>query len=116
MDEREFKRICISSKSTLGTQYVEDAAQPSNLFASMHPNPVRIRNEVTISIELERQGAVGVFLCDILGRRSPWRLYDGLSPGSHRIVVPTEGYPPGMYHVVVQSGEETVARRLVIMR
>jgi photosystem II stability/assembly factor-like uncharacterized protein len=107
--------IIISNRSTLGIETPVPSAA-SLIFTGMHPNPAGTENAVTVAFELQRPVPVRILLYDLLGRPRP-ALFEGtLEPGGYRIPVQATREIPGLYHVVVQAGSETVSRQLVIAR
>ncbi len=87
---------------------VEEAADvpEAALQVVAYPNPFRDRMDVELTAYLGE--AVHVAVYDALGRRVEV-LYDGLAAGRQRFSVVGRSWAPGLYLVVVQTAQGTVA-------
>lgn len=93
----------------------EPKDRPSaTLSASVYPNPAT--SSTTLAYTLRRTTMVRADLVDALGRVR-WRNRVGTQgAGSHRLSVPTERLPIGVYVLRLQTEDEQVVRRVTVAR
>jgi hypothetical protein len=77
----------------------------------LFPNPVR--NELTMKFNVENGEPVHVSVMDMLGREVA-TVADKYMHGAQQIAYNTANFPAGLYVVRLQSGAETVTRKLLV--
>lgn len=80
----------------------------------IHPNPAR--SEARISLNMAAAGEASLEVVDARGdlvRRIPLGRLDA---GSYERSIPVEGLPEGVYTVIIRAGDQSVVRRMVVVR
>ena len=81
---------------------------------SIYPNPAV--NNTIVSLSLADATEVAVQVTDAMGRVVYTTASQKMSRGNHTIDVPTAGFAPGLYNVLVQTGKGAVTQRLSVIK
>jgi|GEM_PF-6488477 len=110
----------VAAKDGPDTMAPEDAQSTASdlpavvTLGAPHPNPTRTSS--TVRFGLPSAGAVRLAIYDALGRRVG-DLADGAhEAGWHTASVATDGLASGVYVIRLQAGDQTVTRRLTVVR
>lgn len=99
----EFKTEC----SMVAIQEIEGLD-----FLQVNPNP--FYSNVTLDIEINRSLDLQVQILDLQGRKLYSDQYNDLNAGSHQFSLDNlSGMPPGIYILALQTGKESIARKLI---
>ncbi len=92
---------------------IDPGNQPRQLdYMIIFPNPAS--EEAALRFVLNQGGDLVVEVYDTSGRRFWNRVYDGLPPAEHHIILPVEGWQSGLYLLRARIGNESVVKELVI--
>lgn len=81
------------------------------LQLTVFPNPVK--EQFTVSFQLKQTVAVKISLCNMYGNTLEWIMDEPLHAGHHQIERNVSAYPPGIYFLRMQAGEEVIVQKVI---
>ena len=94
---------------------VRPAAEPFDLLlVQNYPNPFNART--VIAFTLTRPGPVHLRIVNALGEEVEELHRGPLPAGRHELIWRAAGHPSGVYGVRLQGGEETLSRKILLLR
>jgi hypothetical protein len=98
------------------TTEAADWVTPGGPLALAAPFPNPAATTVTIGFNLPRDGAVGLSVYDLAGRRVATLVDTELTAGRHDVTWETDGVPSGVYVLRLMTDYGSLTRRLVVAR
>lgn len=80
----------------------------------IYPNPAS--GQVCLDISVRQQVSMQVILTDMTGRMHPLPVQDRLEPGLHKLILPLQTFPSGIYLVSIITPQQVYRTRCVITR
>ena len=96
------------------TNAVNSATTPNSLSLATFPSPTTTRT--TISFTLPESGTATLTLTDAAGREWPLVAPSWFAAGEHEVTWDASMYPSGVYLCRLIAGEESVAKRIVVIK
>jgi hypothetical protein len=81
-----------------------------------HPSPNPFNPTTTISFDLPQAGHVRLESYDVLGRRVATILDEQRTAGRHSVVWDAGGLPSGVYLLKLTTAEESMTRKVVLLK
>ena len=95
------------------TTNVFEPVAGSGLFVNVYPNPAQ--NFFQVAFDMRNAGQVQMEVISMIGTRMAYRDMGVLPAGSHVYSSSVDGLFPGLYFVVIQSGNERQVTRLQVV-
>ncbi|MDH7516394.1 MAG: putative Ig domain-containing protein [Bacteroidota bacterium] len=99
---------------------VENPPERASALADVFPNPVAPGSAeggmVTCTFQAAAFSRVVIELRDVIGRVTASLLDATVEPGRHAVVFDARSFAPGIYILVLRSGDAVHTRRLVVLR
>ncbi|MBP7563499.1 MAG: T9SS type A sorting domain-containing protein, partial [Candidatus Cloacimonetes bacterium] len=92
----------------------ESLSAQNSLFLSNYPNP--FNPSTTISWQMPEEGQVEVSIFNIKGQKVKTLCHQRLTSGQHQIVWDGKEYGSGVYFVRLQTGNQTLIRKILMMK
>ncbi len=81
---------------------------------TVHPNPVKTGDELTVSIEAKESFAAQVRLFSLSGQLLRTGRVEQLAAGENRLQLPVEALKSGVYLLSLRAGEQEMSTRVII--
>jgi serine protease AprX len=111
---RTFALFTSGEEKTLGTSEVDLALSSGVNYPLSYPNPFSMTT--TIEYFVKQDGLVKVVLYDMQGRQLQTLIQQNLKSGIHSIQFDGQNLTSGTYIYVVQSGNESFSKRIILKK
>lgn len=112
---RTFKLYKIGAEEVLSVSEVDLAINGGEGYSLSYPNP--FSSTTTIEYVVKKDGLVKIVLYDVMGRQVQTLIQENLKSGIlHSIQLDGQNLPAGTYIYRVQSGNESYAKRVILMK
>ncbi len=93
---------------------VDDAPPPAFRLDAVYPDPVR--DEATVTFEIDRSGDVALVVYDVLGRSVAVLARGHQAPGRYRVRLDAAAWPAGAYWLALRAGAAQRVRSFLVVR